>query len=228
MKAMAISTIRTTPADSGTERNRPSGISGSLTFVSQKAKSDEARRRTPTEEGPGRAVAPAPGRGLDERPDQAEHRAGQQHDAEDVEGARGVLGAVVEQDQQAEDEGEDADRHVDEEDRLPADVLDEHAAEDRAAGGGGADDHAPDADRHVQLLGREGGAQQAERGRHQQGAEQALEAPGRRRPAAMLSERPMAPEAAAKPTTPIRKVWRWPKRSPSLPAVIRATARARK
>lgn len=45
---------------------------------------------------------------------------------------------------------------------------------------------------------------------------------------AMLSDRPIAPEAAAKPTTPIRKVWRWPKRSPSLPAVIRETARARK
>ncbi len=45
---------------------------------------------------------------------------------------------------------------------------------------------------------------------------------------AMLSDRPIAPEAAAKPTTPIRKVCRWPKRSPSLPAVIRVTARARK
>lgn len=45
---------------------------------------------------------------------------------------------------------------------------------------------------------------------------------------AILSDIPMAPEAAAKPTTPIRKVCRWPKRSPSLPAVIRETARARK
>lgn len=44
----------------------------------------------------------------------------------------------------------------------------------------------------------------------------------------MLSDRPMAPDAAAKPTTPMRKVCRWPKRSPSLPAVIRETARARK
>ncbi len=45
---------------------------------------------------------------------------------------------------------------------------------------------------------------------------------------AMLLERPMAAEAAAKPTMPMRKVCRWPKRSPSLPAVISATARARK
>ena len=44
----------------------------------------------------------------------------------------------------------------------------------------------------------------------------------------MLWERPMAPEAAAKPVTPMRKVCRWPKRSPSLPAVISATASARK
>lgn len=39
-------------------------------------------------------------------------------------------------------------------------------------------------------------------------------------------ENPMAAEAAAKPRMPMRKVWRWPKRSPSLPAVIRETARA--
>lgn len=41
-----------------------------------------------------------------------------------------------------------------------------------------------------------------------------------------LPETPMAPEAAAKPTTPMRKVCRWPKRSPSLPAVMSATASA--
>ncbi len=45
---------------------------------------------------------------------------------------------------------------------------------------------------------------------------------------AMLSDSPMAPEAAAKPTTPMRKVCRWPNRSPSLPAVISVTASARK
>ena len=46
--------------------------------------------------------------------------------------------------------------------------------------------------------------------------------------AAMLPDSPMAPEDAAKPATPMRKVCRCPKRSPSLPAVISATARARK
>ena len=39
-------------------------------------------------------------------------------------------------------------------------------------------------------------------------------------------DRPMAAEAAAKPTTPIRKTFLWPNRSPSLPTVIRLTARA--
>ncbi len=43
---------------------------------------------------------------------------------------------------------------------------------------------------------------------------------------ATSSEKPMAPEARAKPRMPMRKVWRWPKRSPSLPAVISETARA--
>ena len=47
MKAMAIRTIRTTPADSGTERNIASGISGSRTLVSQKEK-----RAKPTTDAP--------------------------------------------------------------------------------------------------------------------------------------------------------------------------------
>ncbi|GGX02295.1 hypothetical protein GCM10010353_17530 [Streptomyces chryseus] len=82
---------------------------------------------------------------------------------------------MVLEDHQAEGQRDDADGHVDEEDGLPADVLDEQAADDRAARGGRADDHAPDADGHVQLLGREGGAEQAERGRHEERAEQTLE-----------------------------------------------------
>ncbi len=43
-----------------------------------------------------------------------------------------------------------------------------------------------------------------------------------------LPDRAMSPEDRAKPVVPIRKIRRWPKRSPSLPAVIRATARARR
>lgn len=54
-------------------------------------------------------------------------------------------------------------------------MLDQHTAEDRAARGGGTDDHAPDTDGHIELLGGERGAQQTERGRHQQRAEEALE-----------------------------------------------------
>ena len=40
----------------------------------------------------------------------------------------------------------------------------------------------------------------------------------------MLLEKPMAAEAAAKPTAPTRKVVRCPNRSPIFPAVIRMTA----
>ena len=39
-------------------------------------------------------------------------------------------------------------------------------------------------------------------------------------------DRPMAADAAAKPTTPIRKIFLWPNRSPILPTVIRLTASA--
>ncbi len=43
-----------------------------------------------------------------------------------------------------------------------------------------------------------------------------------------LPDTAMSPEDRAKPVVPIRKISRWPKRSPSLPAVISATARARR
>ena len=60
--------------------------------------------------------------------------------------------------------GDQADRHVDEEDPVPAD-LHEEAADRRAEGGGDAGDRRPDADRDRALLGREGGQEEAERGR---------------------------------------------------------------
>lgn len=47
MKAKAIRTISTTPADSGTDRNMPSGMSGSATLVSQKANRAKSRAAPP-------------------------------------------------------------------------------------------------------------------------------------------------------------------------------------
>ena len=43
---------------------------------------------------------------------------------------------------------------------------------------------------------------------------------------AMVPDRPMAAELSAKPVTPVRNTFLCPNRSPSLPMVIRLTARA--
>src|ERR1700758_2604470 len=58
--------------------------------------------------------------------------------------------------------------------RLPVDALDEQPADDGPGRRGGPDHGAPDADGPVQLLDREGIAQQRERGRLEHGAEDAL------------------------------------------------------
>ena len=43
---------------------------------------------------------------------------------------------------------------------------------------------------------------------------------------AMLPDSPMAAELSANPAMPVAKSFLWPNRSPSLPIVIRLTARA--
>ena len=53
----------------------------------------------------------------------------EQHDARQVEPAH--VGGELRDEPGGEDEPDDADRHVDEEDPLPAEPVDEHAAEDR-------------------------------------------------------------------------------------------------
>ena len=100
MKPKAISTISTVPADSGTERNMLSGSSGSVARVSQKMKTAKLTTRARQEDE--RRGSPQPHSGALMRAQiEAEHRAGQQHDARDVEGARRVLGTVVPEDHQA-------------------------------------------------------------------------------------------------------------------------------
>ncbi|CAA9552762.1 MAG: hypothetical protein AVDCRST_MAG49-1931, partial [uncultured Thermomicrobiales bacterium] len=76
-------------------------------------------------------------------------------------------------------EGADPDRHVDQEDPVPAGVLDEQAADDRAERQAGDRDRRPDAERAAALLRREGLGDQGERERHDQRRADPLQGPHR-------------------------------------------------
>ena len=69
----------------------------------------------------------------------------------DVERAHGVLDAALAQQPRGEQDRSEADRGVDEEDPLPADVLGEHPAEQDAHRAARARDGAPDGERLVAL-----------------------------------------------------------------------------
>ena len=86
-------------------------------------------------------------------------------------GTRHVVAGNLGQPPQAERQRREAERQVDDEDPAPAEG-DQHAADHRTEGRGQAADRGPGADRAAALLGREGGEQQAERGRcHQRRAD---------------------------------------------------------
>jgi hypothetical protein len=88
-------------------------------------------------------------------------------------------GAALRQQARGERGGREADRHVDEQDPLPARVLGEHAAEEHAGGAAGAGHGTPDAHRLVALgaLG-EHHRDERERGRGEQRGAEALDGAG--------------------------------------------------
>ena len=94
--------------------------------------------------------APAGVVGVDERVDEQRQAGGDRHRAGDVEVARALVAALGQQ-ARGEQRGREADRHVDEQDPLPAGPLGQHAAEQHAGGAAGAGDRAPDAQRLVAL-----------------------------------------------------------------------------
>src|ERR1700737_4908381 len=75
----------------------------------------------------------------------------------------------------AQDEGDDADRNVDPEDSLPAEVRDEEAAQRRARHGGDAGPRAPDPKTGAPLVGGKDVGQDPERLGRQDGTADALD-----------------------------------------------------
>ena len=95
-------------------------------------------------------------------------------DAEEVDVAMRPWVARLLDDDRARDDGDDADRHVDEEDGLPVDVLDEHAAEDRPGDQRDPRDAAVDAERRAEFRPPEGRGDDRRRDRREDRAADAL------------------------------------------------------
>ena len=138
-----------------------------MTTKAARIKSDSAPRTIVFVESPAGVV------GVDERVDEQRQAGRDRHGAADVEGALGGLVVALGQQARGEQRGGDADRHVDEQDPLPAQVLGQHAAEQHARGAARAGDGAPDAQRAVALgaLGEGVGHDRQRGGGDQRGAE---------------------------------------------------------
>ena len=118
----------------------------------------------------------AGGAALGEAVGDADEAGGDEREAGGVELAGGLRArASCGSRRQRGDHGDDADRDVDEEDRLPADVLDEQAAE-RGAEDGGEDDRDADRAHHARHVARAGGLDERDLAdRDQQAAGEALQ-----------------------------------------------------
>ncbi len=122
---------------------------------------------------------PAPGVALDQREHQRRQPDRQRGDAGEVDLARANASALSSRDslrrEQRHDDREDRDRHVQEEDRLPADVLHEQPAEHRADRERHRRHARPRADRAPALLRRERVGDDRQRRRHHEARSDSLD-----------------------------------------------------
>ena len=134
-------------------------------------------------------VTPATVACFDQRPRQRCHRAGNEHGAGKVKRDLTRLIPRFPYIGSREDEGEDADGHIDEKDPVPRRVLHERATNDRAKGETGNRNRGPDADCAPTLLRRKGNGDERQRERHDKGRAQPLKRPRRDQHPDVLRER---------------------------------------
>ena len=113
---------------------------------------------------------------LDDRVDQRDEGADRQQRAGDVEPA-GVRVARLGHQPHAGQEGHERHRHVDKEDRVPVEVLEQQAADERAEADADRGRAGPDADRLSALVAREDVRDDRQRRRHDQRAADAHDRP---------------------------------------------------
>ena len=156
------------------ERKKRSGSIGAGAWRSQKPNSDQQGGAGEVGADHGRA-APPERVALHRRVDDAEQAGARQPDAREVEPAGGAV--ALDQAAARDRQQREADGHVDPEDPLPRDALDDRAAGERAHRDGEAADARPDAEREAALLGRERLAEQRQRERGDDRAAEALDRP---------------------------------------------------
>ena len=162
---------------------------------------------------------------LHEREHERCEAARQERDAGQVDPLRDGLIARLAHGEQRDDDRADGDRQVQEEDRLPADGLNQEAAQDRTDGERQRGDARPRADRLAALGWRERVGDDRQR-RRASSSPSRRPAPRATRPArCRLGEKPIAPLETANTITPARNILRRPNRSPRRPPVTSSTAK---
>ena len=111
---------------------------------------------------------------MHETPDEPEQAAACECEAGQVER---LVGAVALVERPREREQHETDRHVQPEDPLPVDSLDDGPTDERARGDGEAGDPRPGAEGRTALLGREGRREDRQRQRHHDRAADSLHGP---------------------------------------------------
>ena len=191
---LSASAIAETPSPRVAEQlQRDERVGGARLDRDERAEQDDGGDEQPEHLG----RAPARGVGADHAVDQREQAGGGRAPRRRSRSRARACAPALGHQARRRDQAEQRDRHVDEEDPLPAGRVDEHAAGDdaeRAADGG---ERAPDAERDVALAaGGERDGQERERGGGEQRGADALDRRGRRRACRRTSRSPPASEAA--------------------------------
>ena len=138
-------------AENARFRKNRSGSMGSFARASQATNADQ-QDGADRERRDDLRARPAVRVPVDETPDEPEHAAAGEHEPRQVERLVRAV-ALLEHERQRQDD--QADRHVQPEDPLPGDPIDDGAADERAGCDGQAGDARPRPERKSALLGRE-------------------------------------------------------------------------
>ena len=168
---------RETPLVAANARLRKKRIGSIGAAVRSSCATNATSRAAPTAIEPATSSEPQPARvAADDAVDDAEEAGAGERDAREVEPPRRAVALLqLAHGERGEDE---ADGHVEPEDPLPADALDDGAADERAERDAEAAHAGPDAEREAALLGGGVGAQQRERERGDDRGADALERAG--------------------------------------------------
>ena len=162
--------------------------SGSIGASVRASQPDEQRedQRAAGKRPDDRERAPAVGVAAHDAVDDPEEPCRREHQPDRVEAL--ARAAALHEEQARRRQHEQADRHVEPEDPLPGDAVDDGAADERAERDRETGDARPDAERDPSALGGKGGREQRQAQRQHEGCAGALQRPGGHKLAGALRE----------------------------------------